>query len=405
MMQKTQIENDNLSTHFDSVGSDCELEDDLPFCFSCEEWFPDRMWLEEHWCPAVKYICTCGTEFSLYMDMLKHSSNHEPGHSMLDHSTIKKRRMEMMKQKERQVRWFKPVHINSPSKPLSSPIVSTVDLWPLYQPVVLLKTLRCFDKEKPFQCANCEEGFTSKNNLIRHHTVHNKRRVLACVLCGELLPISKSVPVPHICHSSSTALMARITSAPKARSTTAPVVRKTTASTALSITTALNDKVFKMDVGEEHPIGIPEGAQTYTLSKHRVCEKTMLETPGKECFRCRLCQLPFHTAHLLQRHECEKASGYVERLALMPKNRRRVKHSPSPYTQNTADRELQVNIQASRGIQRYHNKAVGPDLTLKGPAVTIKTECDSDDDCYVIESSSSKPTQLLKMTYASTLSQ
>ena len=162
-----------------------------------------------------------------------------------------------------------------------------------------------------------------------------------------------------------------------------------------------------MDVGEEHPIGIPEREQNDTLLKDRVCENTTLKMPRKKGIRCGLCELPFRSAQLLQRHECEKASGYFERLTLTPNNRRRVKHAPSPYTlpQNNADRELQVNIQASRGIQRYHNKAVGPDSAIKVPAVIIKTECDSDDDCYVIESSSSKPTQLLKMTYASTLSQ
>lgn len=385
MMQQTQSGNSSSSTDFTSVESVCELDDDLPFCFGCEELFPDRIWLEEHPCPAMKYICSCGTEFSLYMDMLRHSTEHEPGHSTMHHATIKRRRMEMQKKKEGLLNRFKPVHLNLGP-------VSTVDLWPLYQPVVLLKTVRCFDKERPFQCANCELGFTSKNSLIRHHTVHNKKRVIACVLCGGLLPFSKSIPVPHLCSkpSSSTSIDS-ITAASEATITAAPEVCST------AVPSELND-MFERKMGgyQDSPIVSHKVEQAHTLSKHQVCENTYNGTHGKEGFRCRVCQLPFHSNQMLHRHKCDKAADYVQRLALMPTNRRRVTHVTSLHTlpQNNVDGELRVNIQASTSIQMYHKKALGPESV---------TDVDFDDDCYVIESSS--PTQLLKMKITSAHSQ
>ncbi|KAI3360917.1 hypothetical protein L3Q82_013112, partial [Scortum barcoo] len=74
------------------------------FCFSCEQIFANRKCLEEHVCSAASYICSCGTEFGEYKDMLEHSTTHEPGHQVLDHETIRKRRIEKRIEEEEQLK-------------------------------------------------------------------------------------------------------------------------------------------------------------------------------------------------------------------------------------------------------------------------------------------------------------
>ncbi|KAK5892556.1 hypothetical protein CesoFtcFv8_012922 [Champsocephalus esox] len=88
------------------------LEDDLGrdlmnagrFCFSCEQIFANRKCLEEHFCSAASHICSCGTEFAEYKDVLGHSTTHEPGHQVLDHGTIQKRRIEKRIEEEQQLK-------------------------------------------------------------------------------------------------------------------------------------------------------------------------------------------------------------------------------------------------------------------------------------------------------------
>ncbi|KAK5862498.1 hypothetical protein PBY51_017888 [Eleginops maclovinus] len=74
------------------------------FCFSCEQIFANRKCLEEHFCSAASHICSCGTEFAEYKEMLDHSTTHEPGYQVLDHGTIKKRRIEKRIAEEQQLK-------------------------------------------------------------------------------------------------------------------------------------------------------------------------------------------------------------------------------------------------------------------------------------------------------------
>ncbi|XP_042279386.1 uncharacterized protein LOC121905289 isoform X2 [Thunnus maccoyii] len=252
------------------------LEDDLSkdlmnagrFCFSCEQIFANRKFLEEHICPAASHICSCGTEFTVYEDMLEHSTTHEPGHQVLDHETIRKRRIEKRKEEEEKLKrlqsgevvWKAPKLDNVPSvslpmKPklkvpitsalnpvqsaqiskvpalypslLPNPIPSetdmqnifasvgapTVDLWTLYQPVVLLKTVRKFNKKKPYTCGKCGECFMTKNSLISHSSCHVMDKVSGCIGCGLLLSSKKLVPRFHVCNSPSTATKFRLITA------------------------------------------------------------------------------------------------------------------------------------------------------------------------------------------------
>ncbi|KAF3691766.1 hypothetical protein EXN66_Car007441 [Channa argus] len=248
------------------------------FCFSCEQIFADRQSLEEHVCSAASYICSCGTEFAEYKDMQKHSTTHEPGHQVLDHETIRKRRIEKCIEEERQLKRLQTgevvwkIHkLNSvpsdslPVKPklqapitlshmpkvpvqsariskvpelypslsqassLPHPVISgtdmknifedvgapTVDLWTLYHPVVLLQTMHKFNKKKPYSCGKCGQCFLTKTSLISHYSFHVTDKISGCIGCGLLLSSKKVVPRFHVCNSPSNATKFRfITASP-----------------------------------------------------------------------------------------------------------------------------------------------------------------------------------------------
>ncbi|XP_054478269.1 uncharacterized protein LOC129110122 [Anoplopoma fimbria] len=239
----------------DGLGRD--LMDAGRFCFSCEQIFANRKCLEEHYCSAASHICSCGTEFVEYADMLDHSTTHEPGHQVLDHGTIKKRRIEKRIEEEEQLKrlqtgevvWKtpstylpgKPMLPNKsacmPQVPMQSTQLSqvpqlqhsvsqaslppnphekdmqnifagvgapTVDLWTLYQPVVLVQTVRNFNKTKPYTCAKCGQCFITRSSLISHHSSHVTDKVAGCIGCGLLLSSKKLVPRFHVCKAPNT---------------------------------------------------------------------------------------------------------------------------------------------------------------------------------------------------------
>lgn len=232
------------------------------FCFSCEQIFANRKCLEEHICPASTFICSCGTEFTEYKDMKEHGTTHEPGHQVLDHETIWKRRLEKRQAEEEQLKrietgdviWKVPKLENAPTvaallKPPSSftqppklpqvsmhPVKSsqvpvldplsqahcqsklmssntqvknifgsvgapTVDLWTLYQPVVLLKATNVHAKMQFYSCGRCGQRFLTKPSLIAHHNTHVMDKVSGCIGCGLLLSSKKLVPRFHVCNA------------------------------------------------------------------------------------------------------------------------------------------------------------------------------------------------------------
>lgn len=243
----------------DGLGKD--LMDAGRFCFSCEQIFADRRCLEEHVCSSATHICSCGTEFTKYNDMLEHSKTHEPGQQVLDHETIKKRRIEKRKAEEAQLKrletgevvwkppklgnvpsmsfpvkqklqvpiapaYKSPVSLQSAQVPGLYPTLSqapllqnpfnsvtdmknifagvgapTVDLWTLYQPVVLLQTVRKFNRKKPYSCSKCGQCFVTKNSLVSHHSSHVVDKVSGCIGCGLLLSGRKIVPRFHVCNA------------------------------------------------------------------------------------------------------------------------------------------------------------------------------------------------------------
>lgn len=262
-------ENERLHSVLDD-GLSSDLLDAGRFCFSCEQIFSDRISLEEHVCSAASYICSCGTEFTQYSDMLEHSTKHEPGHQVLDHQTIKKRRFEKRIEEQEKLQrlqtgevvWgsvpsvplpVKPLplipttsaHVRVPIKTLQisqvpelPPSVSqaslvpnsvtpskdmqnifagvgapTVDLWTLYQPVVLLRTVPTLNKKKPYICGKCAQCFATKACLISHHNLHVTDKVSGCIGCGLLLSSKKVVPRFHVCNSPNNATKFRLVTA------------------------------------------------------------------------------------------------------------------------------------------------------------------------------------------------
>lgn len=200
-------------------------------------------------CSAVSFICSCGTEFAEYKEMHQHSTTHEPGQQVLDHLTIKKRRIEKHMEEQLQlhrlqtteVLWNSPNmdnrarnrFVNKPQIPIQIKQMSqvpqlnsagskyslpnhaspadvknifsgvgapTVDLWMIYQPVVLLKKERSH-KQMPYICGKCGQGFVTKTSLVAHHSSHATDKVSGCIGCGLLLSSKKLVPRFHFCNA------------------------------------------------------------------------------------------------------------------------------------------------------------------------------------------------------------
>lgn len=393
-------------------------EDPPPFCFSCEQLFPDRTWLEEHSCAAVSYICSCGTEFSYYIDMLEHSGEHEPGYAVLNHATIQMRRLAKHQEQEEQLRKLESIGqgpsteprceiapsscatthssqlpFRSPHVPkvpliyahiskgvLSSKPVSTsnfdasanlrsptVDLWPKFQPVVLIRTSSKCAANKPYCCSKCDEGFSTTDNLIVHYNTHIVKKVFGCLGCGALLSGKMSIPHHHQCGSASKTFNPKfITACPK-QNYQSPY--------------GLMNKNCR-GVG---PITFPKDLRQLTLPK-----------PIKG-FNCRICQVYFATIQLLQRHKCIKAHEFVNRQAMVfakhPNRCVKEKSLKGPYPSPLRNVKKMFGIDIKTSSHVYHKKAARPETF---PDKATKKEIDVDDDCYVVESSPGNSTHVLQ---------
>jgi len=205
------------------------------YCYACDSRFPSRVLLEEHPCPALTHICSCGTEFPLYSDVDAHSKTHQPGHSVVDHKAVRRRRL--VREQEAK---FRSAPVQGPSADLgfstrpmpasSLEVVSkyqvpmqppppnsvkiskllhgaaapTVDLWTIYQPLVLMKTKTITNGTHT--CGKCLLGFPSRSHLFLHHNTHAKYKVFGCLGCGILLSSRKYLPRYHYCNSPSGSL-------------------------------------------------------------------------------------------------------------------------------------------------------------------------------------------------------
>lgn len=503
------------------------LEDDLSselinagrFCFSCEQIFTNRQCLEEHVCSSASYICSCGTEFTEYKDMQEHSTTHEPGHQVLDHETIKKRRIEKRIEEAQQLRrlqtgevvWKTPKlnrvseSVSLPTKPiLQGPITSshlpshppmqsaqisrvprlypsvsqasllpnlatsgtdmrnvfgdvgapTVDLWAIYQPVVLLPTIRKFNKKKTYSCGKCEQCFLTRTSLVCHYNFHIKDKISGCIGCGLLLSSKKVVPHFHVCNSSNGAMKySLITARPPSytklnedssernqdqraqgpqsasilsKSQNVITTSKSTCTPCVTSTVKLKNENIRTYSKNNCRVHVNPSLQSKSpnLSSSKLCgnvtlpsksqipnpsasinncqgfpvapfgllnkptnsvlSKTANTSSGPNGFTCRVCRVPFETAHMLQRHKCAKAQEFMAQHAQSGRYKlKRVKPVASPVpAQMNGERKLA--IQTSENIKKHQVLAV-----------TLDNNVDMDDDCYIVESGPDKPAEMI----------
>ncbi|XP_069041462.1 zinc finger protein 771-like [Lepisosteus oculatus] len=152
-------------------------------CWRCGRPFASRQHLEQHACPAVTYICTCGQAFLRYGAMQEHARGHDDV-LVLDYSGARLAR-------ER----------GGPADPADLRLLihgAAVSLQRRFLPVVRLETRRRFPGAGRHRCGRCQRAFRSLDQLADHHAGHRPERVSGCRRCGRLL-VSPEPLVRHAC--------------------------------------------------------------------------------------------------------------------------------------------------------------------------------------------------------------
>lgn len=451
------------------------LTNERRFCFSCEQIFATQKCLEEHVCTSASFICSCGTEFAKYKDMLEHSTKHEPGHQMLDYETIKQRRIERRKDeeeklkrfKESKVTWNMPKLDNVPSislpmkstlqgtmqsgpglhpsmshvSLLSDPIPSTtevqnifasvgaptVDLWTLYQPVVLVQTVRMFNRKKPYSCGKCGQCFMTKACLVSHHNSHVTDRISGCVGCGLLLCSKKQMPRFHICNSSHNMTKLKVITAkpPGFKAPNEISINRNPRSQGPPASSSLQWRNQKHSaaskVGQAHPVTSTLQLKDQNLAaynKHRFPLNASVHTPMNSAsgiiskptetssisneVTCRVCHIPFETPQMLQRHKCVKAREFMAQHMRGGRQHARFPRVTPAVRPNLAQMngEIKLGVQRSVGLKNRvmsvgldRGQGVGPVTGKTG--VDIDDDDDDDDDCYIVENGPEKPAEVI----------
>ncbi|XP_077432920.1 uncharacterized protein LOC144058373 [Vanacampus margaritifer] len=436
-------------------------------CFNCEQIFSTQDFLEEHVCPLSSHICSCGTEFAAYEDMLSHNVTHEPGQQQaMHHETIMKRRFEKRMEEELQLKrlkldkvaWKADGALQSPSASASStnskmskqisrvPTMypsraasfqagqgglntksgfsgegaPTVDLWTIYQPVVLVKTIRKWNQWKPYTCGKCGEGFITKRMLISHNSVHIADKICGCIGCGLLLSSRKLMPRFHMCNSpSTTAKLKLITSRPLNYKSPIPEIDLTQNlrkysnagsknSQMLQVTSALQLKNLNVRTYSK----FAQGARASPCQQLK--QNSMLNAPQKSSWthspspatntanpsqpaktspgdadlKCRVCHVGFESTQMLQRHKCPKADEFMAkhgRIGKMIKPRRDVAVSKAAVTR--------VNGERSHTFPADINKQDAADKEERSE--NVDKGDDMEDDCYIVEPGQEKTSEMI----------
>ncbi|XP_029959425.1 zinc finger protein 629-like [Salarias fasciatus] len=334
----------------------------------------------------------------------------------------------------------------------------TVDLWTLYQPVVLLKTERMFNKKKPYTCGKCGQCFMAKSSLISHHSSHVTDKVSGCIGCGMLLSSKKMVPRFHVCNMPNNSTKFRLITAkplnykPPSEASgdkrQSILIPQAAASNKLTIANSKGSQVRQFaspqlsnpklktysksnqglnvtptllfqnkNVNASKPfIGgsfLTKSQKPYpTLSNRSILGRTaapsvqiklptnsthMFSLPSQSTaggFTCRVCHIPFETPQLLQRHKCIKAQEFMAQ---------HVRVGKQPYKQRRV-------MSMSPGVMQMNGgtRLVPPPGSMKTPIraasldngqgrlnINGKMEADGDDDCYIVESGPDKPAEMI----------
>lgn len=194
------------------------------FCLACDTMFPDRLTLEEHTCPFVNFICSCGVSFLNYPEMWAHSTFHNHrGTCVPSHQSAIQSRITASKEQESKLKLLETRAKNIglvqntahfaclPSPKSSFKSGQTINLWKHFKPVVQLETIRRFYPKGKYMCAICQEVFCKQDQLIEHVNSHCKAYIYGCNHCGLLL-IGSVPPKPyHRCRSFETKFLQRFT--------------------------------------------------------------------------------------------------------------------------------------------------------------------------------------------------
>lgn len=444
-----------------SKGLGTDLMNTGEFCFSCEQIFSSRKCLEEHLCPVPSFICSCGTEFILYKDMLKHSSTHEPGHKVLCHETIKKRRIEKHIEQEEKLQrlqsgeivWESPKSLalkggsqvpiataKMPQAPVQPPQLlqvpnvnsqaappklvqnasstmdtgkifsdvgaPTVDLWTLFQPVVVVQTVRSFCKTKAYTCGKCGQSFETKKSLVLHHNMHVADKISGCIGCGLLLSSRKIVPRFHSCNAPHVQIsnykFKLITARPLNRITT----KVANGQGLFSISSPLKiqnhseaSKISKcFDVNHNTSAAKqqfnPVQTDSLTTNANISSKNSLLASqsapsavsqPAVKGYECRVCCVSFESISTLQRHKCAKAHEYLMKNKLSPAYRQR--QVMSLRIPNSSLKNSQQSV-PSASVSKMDIQSKIPDVDKKETVVL-------DDDCFIVESGPEKPAEVI----------
>lgn len=511
-MEKEVRKVDNIMV--DGLGRD--LINAGRFCFSCEQIFANRKCLEEHVCPSSTFICSCGTEFTEYKVMEEHGTTHEPGHQVLDHETIWKRRLEKRQAEEEQLKRIEtgdviwkvpklenaasvPSLLNPPSsitKPPKLPRVPmypvkskqvpvldtlsqahcqsklitsntqvknifgsvgapTVDLWTLYQPVVVLKASNVQTKMQFYSCGKCGQRFMSRAALIAHHNIHVMDKVSGCIACGLLLSSKKLVPRFHVCNGPNNMTKLKIITAKpqkpnlfqinkslnqpqKSGHVQPPPTRDSKnlshASKAREVPRVITSLQFKnknVKVNSQNnrrlhfrpllpkpsnPCVINSGASVSLspkvpranvelkapLMSASIMSQNQTKTlPVSRGFTCRVCYIPFETSTLLQRHKCTKAKEFMAQQRGPQKQQHRINTLTTAAGSSLAPMkgDKMFGLHSSANIKQNQVTTV----SLNQGHGTLQTHCKVEgkieDDCYIVE-----PEKTAEMIYQVTSS-
>ncbi|XP_007250882.3 uncharacterized protein LOC103023603 isoform X1 [Astyanax mexicanus] len=183
------------------------------FCLACDTMFISRQFLENHICPFVNFICSCGISFTKYPEMWSHSTshNHKATYVINHKSAIQSRitsvkeqewKLKVLEQTAKKVGIAQNVAPVNPAQPPPARYIAgkTINLWKKFRPVVKVRTNERFGNNKNYRCAVCRLETCTRDVLIQHvNAVHNSACIYGCSRCGMLLIGRVPPKVLHRC--------------------------------------------------------------------------------------------------------------------------------------------------------------------------------------------------------------
>ncbi|KAJ8388899.1 hypothetical protein AAFF_G00126550 [Aldrovandia affinis] len=399
----------------------CTVTSYPTLCFSCKGAFSDRVSLEEHACTNVNYICSCGILFLQYSEMKAHELTHGDGDLSRILPNMKTRQEEpekvwrtldlfvhtkLIKLPRAAVPVTKQIKgiTASPTLNMSSlepkcPRGATIDLRRRFLPVVCVESHQKFVRGKKFKCAVCQLTFHKQHHLVEHHHSHIQEGVYGCLRCGLLLVTHASLPSHHQCGT--------FFATPKSRYTIGKVLPR-------KLPEQQGKTFFRC---RRCPVAYLREAQ---LRKHEMScifgkDRIVNGLGEKEMVRCSRCQVYFSSFKMLQVHRCSRRPGWVHGQATVNRTHnqtqvhKEVREWINPYfmPQRHQEEEVTFRFHTSRNLKKYTHQPADNGVThgiirepfqLKGlevspvlkPVAVDKDVVEIDDDCYVVESTSTK---------------